>query len=204
METCRFCLENESVEKMISPCKCSGSQKYVHIECVTKWQEAKLKNAFSDPELYDLSEVCICNVCKSEYNIKSVPKYWKLAKFASPVFKFTQKYWYSLFLILIILILFSGVLLIPVVLNTIVALILFFVYCHYKGIRPRIIVSDSEVRIGFIRFGHPVESLKPGVLIQATEVISSGIFAESIVLITAYSVEQGAVGFIINKRISKI
>lgn len=32
---CRICLEGENLEKvLISPCKCSGSMKYVHEECL--------------------------------------------------------------------------------------------------------------------------------------------------------------------------
>ncbi|CAG9332065.1 unnamed protein product [Blepharisma stoltei] len=36
--TCRICLEPEAPEnKLISPCKCAGSVKYVHEECLKTW-----------------------------------------------------------------------------------------------------------------------------------------------------------------------
>ena len=33
-EVCRICLSDSAVSSMISPCKCSGSQKYVHLSCL--------------------------------------------------------------------------------------------------------------------------------------------------------------------------
>ena len=37
--TCRICFEPEmSDEELISPCDCAGSQKYVHLSCLSKWQ----------------------------------------------------------------------------------------------------------------------------------------------------------------------
>lgn len=203
MEICRFCLESDHVEKLISPCNCSGSQKFVHLECITRWQETKLKKVFSYPEIYDFTDVRTCNVCKGQFDIKIAPKYWKLANLASPLFKFTLKYWYSFLLGLIILALFSGVLLIPFALNTISIVVGFYIFCKIQGIRPTIFANESGLRLGLIRIGDPVDFIRPGILIKATEKISSGIFAGSIILITAYSVEEGAVGFIINKRISK-
>jgi hypothetical protein len=41
---CRFCFENESAEDnpLISPCHCTGTQKYVHKECLNSWQSTLL------------------------------------------------------------------------------------------------------------------------------------------------------------------
>jgi len=37
--TCRICLEDESdIDKLISPCRCSGSSKYVHLDCLQTWR----------------------------------------------------------------------------------------------------------------------------------------------------------------------
>ena len=36
---CRICLEEEdNLELLISPCRCSGTSKYVHRECLRKWR----------------------------------------------------------------------------------------------------------------------------------------------------------------------
>ena len=36
---CRICLEEEeNLDKLISPCRCSGTSKYVHIECLKQWR----------------------------------------------------------------------------------------------------------------------------------------------------------------------
>jgi len=37
--TCRICLEEESnIDTLISPCRCSGSSKYVHLDCLQIWR----------------------------------------------------------------------------------------------------------------------------------------------------------------------
>ena len=37
--TCRICLEEESnIDTLIAPCRCSGSSKYVHLDCLQTWR----------------------------------------------------------------------------------------------------------------------------------------------------------------------
>jgi len=41
---CRICLSEDISDKedpMISPCKCSGTMKYIHLQCLTEWLESK-------------------------------------------------------------------------------------------------------------------------------------------------------------------
>ena len=57
-------------------------------------------------------------------------------------------------------------------------------------------------RLAFIRVGRPVEGLRPGIIIRSTDEIGGGIFSNSRILIARYSPQEGALGFIINKRIS--
>jgi E3 ubiquitin-protein ligase DOA10 len=42
--SCRFCMgEENSIENpMITPCKCSGTMKFIHIECLRGWTRSKL------------------------------------------------------------------------------------------------------------------------------------------------------------------
>ena len=42
---CRICLEDEedlsSGNPFITPCKCTGSMKYIHLKCLREWTDSK-------------------------------------------------------------------------------------------------------------------------------------------------------------------
>lgn len=59
---CRYCFEDDSSLHLITPCKCSGSLKYVHEECFLKFLNSKL-------ESYLWSNEIRCEICKHELNI---------------------------------------------------------------------------------------------------------------------------------------
>ena len=46
---CRVCLESSDNEnnRIIAPCKCEGSVKYIHVECLKKWVRTMLKKKSS-------------------------------------------------------------------------------------------------------------------------------------------------------------
>lgn len=54
---CRYCLEEDDLENLISPCKCSGTSKYIHSECLNRWKDENIGNDFYNN----------CIDCKSEY-----------------------------------------------------------------------------------------------------------------------------------------
>ena len=56
---CRICFDHKQ-EKLISPCKCSGTMKWVHKSCLDKWIYFKKSN--------------ICPVCKKEYIFDQIYK----------------------------------------------------------------------------------------------------------------------------------
>lgn len=201
MEQCRFCLEQEDPKKLISPCNCIGSQKYIHQVCLNKWQETMMKNVFTYPETFSLSQVSKCGVCKSKYITKPYSKYWKWIKFFTPFMSIVQQYSYSIILFLVVLALFSGLILITFLTNLLCILIVCVAICYWKGVRPRIFATIDGIRLGFIRVGNPVAEIMPGMIISATSAITQGIFMNSRILITNYSPEAGAVGFILNKQI---
>ena len=59
MATCRFCMEEEEEAKMVAPCECTGTQKFVHAECLLRWQTQSLRNRVTCP---------VCQRCyKSEF-----------------------------------------------------------------------------------------------------------------------------------------
>ena len=62
---CYMCFDEEDTDEnpMITPCKCSGDTKYVHVECLRKWHTAE-----ADNQICFLSSVdATCSVCKSSF-----------------------------------------------------------------------------------------------------------------------------------------
>lgn len=55
---CRICLSDDLIENMICPCLCTGTNKYVHEECLKKFI------MFSNNESFKKE----CYICKNEYN----------------------------------------------------------------------------------------------------------------------------------------
>jgi len=62
---CYMCFDEENTEDnpLITPCKCSGDTKYVHVDCLRKWHTAE-----ADNQICFLSSVdATCSVCKSTF-----------------------------------------------------------------------------------------------------------------------------------------
>jgi hypothetical protein len=62
---CYMCFDEEDSETnpLITPCKCIGDTKYVHVECLRKWHTAE-----ADNQICFLSSVdATCSVCKSSF-----------------------------------------------------------------------------------------------------------------------------------------
>eukprot|EP00746_Dinoflagellata_sp_MGD_P042365 gnl/MRDRNA2_/MRDRNA2_20273_c0_seq1.p1 gnl/MRDRNA2_/MRDRNA2_20273_c0~~gnl/MRDRNA2_/MRDRNA2_20273_c0_seq1.p1 ORF type:complete len:169 (+),score=21.01 gnl/MRDRNA2_/MRDRNA2_20273_c0_seq1:87-593(+) len=67
---CRYCFEEGG--QLISPCACAGSQKFVHFECLLRWQRSLLEEhpcMSASANYNDLLDVC--NVCKNQYSRES-------------------------------------------------------------------------------------------------------------------------------------
>jgi len=70
MRTCRICMESSPStepqppsQKWIRPCRCRGTQEWVHLSCLNQWREtAATRNAK-------------CQTCGYEYNIKKTRLY---------------------------------------------------------------------------------------------------------------------------------
>ena len=93
---CRICYleeENKRINPLIKPCKCSGSMKYIHYECLLHWLRTKLimnkrsviDNGFFDIYKLDLIECELCknhllNYIKHNNRIYSLIDYQKLDK----------------------------------------------------------------------------------------------------------------------------
>lgn len=62
---CYMCFDETNNEEnpLITPCKCSGDTKYVHVDCLRKWHTAE-----ADNQICFLSSVdATCSVCKSTF-----------------------------------------------------------------------------------------------------------------------------------------
>jgi len=59
MSFCRICLDDENTRNLIYPCRCRGTSKYVHYECLEEW---RVNNPNIDAQVK-------CMECKSEYRI---------------------------------------------------------------------------------------------------------------------------------------
>merc|ERR1719210_2602154 len=57
-------------EQLISPCRCEGSQKYVHLACLRQWQRSVQLGGSNHP--HDTAREDrhqVCNVCRSEFTL---------------------------------------------------------------------------------------------------------------------------------------
>lgn len=102
---CRICFEAESdAHKLISPCKCSGSMRYIHEECLKIWLLSQDK---------DLS-ASECDICKAKFIMKIIvatqctcKNYWNecLGMFIFPILLILM----SSILMVILLFLIQGI-----------------------------------------------------------------------------------------------
>ncbi|CAD8157402.1 unnamed protein product [Paramecium octaurelia] len=99
--TCRICCssQNSSNNPLLNPCMCSGSIKYVHLECLKIWLRMKLESRQSDNCLVYLWKNLECELCKYNYpsKFKSDDTYYDLAELCKPndspylMMEFTKK-----------------------------------------------------------------------------------------------------------------
>ena len=73
---CRICLsEEEDDNPIISPCKCIGSVRYIHLSCIQEWLEGKKhkkETPFVNSYIWRGLE---CEICKAAYNdVVKLPK----------------------------------------------------------------------------------------------------------------------------------
>jgi len=63
--TCRVCLsENEDDNPLISPCHCTGSCKYIHLECLRHWFKAKVVTKTLNFLIVHIFKNLECDICK--------------------------------------------------------------------------------------------------------------------------------------------
>lgn len=82
---CRYCFEGEEDGALISPCACSGGQKYVHLSCLRRWQRMVLVSQPTHPAFYrDDERHHVCNVCKSGFTCAPPTRHELMESFTGP------------------------------------------------------------------------------------------------------------------------
>lgn len=63
--TCYMCFDEEDSpdDPLVSPCKCLGSTRYVHLECLRKWHAPDAENRVCFLSSVDAT----CSVCKTTF-----------------------------------------------------------------------------------------------------------------------------------------
>lgn len=58
LNACRICLGSDEISNLITPCACTGTQKYVHEECLKTWLLNKKEE-----------DLCHCEICQQLFNM---------------------------------------------------------------------------------------------------------------------------------------
>jgi len=84
-EICRYCFEGREDGELISPCKCQGGQKYVHLKCLRRWQRMVLVSQPTHPAMQrDDIRHHKCNVCTSEFSCPPPTRHELMQSFTGP------------------------------------------------------------------------------------------------------------------------
>jgi hypothetical protein len=67
--SCRICLSDSetTVDPLISPCKCSGSMKHVHLNCLKEWLRSKITSKVSPKGMSFHVRDLLCELCRSGF-----------------------------------------------------------------------------------------------------------------------------------------
>ena len=68
---CKICLweENTSENPLISPCSCSGSMKYMHLDCLKTWLESRKSTRSTENSMSFFWKSIDCEICKEPFPI---------------------------------------------------------------------------------------------------------------------------------------
>jgi len=82
---CRYCFEGGEAGELISPCNCSGGQKFVHLICLRRWQRIVLVSQPNHHAYYtkDMRHH-VCNVCQSEFTCLPPTRHELMESFTGP------------------------------------------------------------------------------------------------------------------------
>ena len=66
---CRICLgdDNESDNPLLTPCKCAGTMRFIHIKCLQGWLKSKLQVKKTPLYTSMIIKPLICELCQSQF-----------------------------------------------------------------------------------------------------------------------------------------
>lgn len=205
--SCRICFEEgHGKSQLVSPCKCKGTQEYVHLHCLRMWQDNVLRwGDGTDQRAY------YCNVCKAPYSVAPSRPTWpgKLVSgfqgvtvalcISMVAVVLSGPPWPHLAVVLLVVLCLRYQL---VVFTCWFALfVLFVLVLYFQGFRL-VLRLDHLGRFGpaIIRHGPPVDGLHPGVLLVASAELENTVFHQSVVLIYEHS-QLGAKGVLLTQPV---
>lgn len=194
---CRFCLDDTQQQSLVSPCSCAGSQKFVHLHCLRKWQVA----------VHDQPRATCCNVCQSVFTYAPPTELWSSK--ASKLFREVLPAFFALLGLLAVN--HSVLFVLCIALFTLVctktfaygALLLVSVFAslicfEMRGSRPIIFTDENgRSRVALLNHQERVAGLASGAMLVASELIHSGVFQNSVILLLEHG-DDGSRGIIIN------
>ena len=86
---CRICLgdENTTDNPLITPCKCAGTMKFIHVDCLSEWLKNKRTfkaNDFVETYCWKYLECELCKVRFPDRIISDEGKFIELTPFDRP------------------------------------------------------------------------------------------------------------------------
>eukprot|EP00747_Dinoflagellata_sp_TGD_P042643 gnl/TRDRNA2_/TRDRNA2_142201_c0_seq1.p1 gnl/TRDRNA2_/TRDRNA2_142201_c0~~gnl/TRDRNA2_/TRDRNA2_142201_c0_seq1.p1 ORF type:complete len:453 (+),score=73.61 gnl/TRDRNA2_/TRDRNA2_142201_c0_seq1:38-1396(+) len=82
---CRYCFEGVEAGELLSPCRCSGGQKFVHLSCLRRWQRMVLAGQPTHPAFYKQdARHTTCNICLAEFTCPPPTRHELMEAFTGP------------------------------------------------------------------------------------------------------------------------
>jgi E3 ubiquitin-protein ligase DOA10 len=71
---CRICLDEADTEEnpFITPCKCDGSMKFIHLSCLQEWLDSKRVSQKLDGVYSYYWEELVCELCKEPLALNNI------------------------------------------------------------------------------------------------------------------------------------
>lgn len=68
-QVCRICLgeENTKADPLLSPCKCAGTMRMIHLECLREWLNSKRTQKDGDQVVTYCWKAIECELCQVRF-----------------------------------------------------------------------------------------------------------------------------------------